>query len=63
MNGSKLIEKKISLIKKIKPFKDYEQNINSKNVYKEMKQSKSRNYKRIKFSKLSISQDKKCCIE
>ena len=59
MNGSKLIEKKISLIKKIKPFKDYEQNINSKNVYKEMKQSKSRNYKRIKFSKLSISQDKK----
>jgi len=59
MNGSKLIEKKISLIKKIKPFKDYEQNINSKNVYKEMKSNKSRNYKRIKFTKLNISQDKK----
>jgi hypothetical protein len=54
-----MIEKKISLIKKIKPFKDYEPNINSKNVYKEIKPNKSRNYKRIKFSKLNIIQDKK----
>ena len=59
MNGSKLIEKKISLIKKIKPFNDNSQNINTKNNYTRIKSKKSRNNKRIKFLKINISQDKK----